>query len=200
MSTYYYIVFYTPTFDTSKTYSSQLQILSKDNLQLIGHDIGLELPVAWSKEKMADQISLHVISHPEKMVAMLDDDEIVLANEIIKAGKQNVVWKRHLLKYNHLKDMVWVLVNRKSKGKDGFVMLDEIREAFTPFIEQRYETAKEKVKLAKKPTQPRFYLKDLKAKLDALDIEQLMYLHLLFEMDYMDHCNFWFRDEWFVDG
>ena len=73
-------------------------------------------------------------------------------------------------------------------------MLDEIRETFTPFIEQRYETAKEKVELAKKTAQPRFYLKDLKAKLDALDIEQLMYLHLLFEMDYMDHCDFWFRD------
>ena len=200
MSTYCYIAFYTPTYDTSKTYSSRLQILSKDNLLLIGHDLGLELPMSWSKEKMAEHISSHVICHPEEMIAMLDDEEIVLVHEMIAAGKQNVVWKRHLLKYHHLKKMAWVVVNRKSKGKDGFVMLDEIREAFTSFIEQRYETAKEKVKLAKKPAQPRFYLKDLKAKLDALDIEQLMYLHLLFEMEYMDHCDFWFRNEWFVDG
>ena len=77
MSTYYYITFYTPTYDTSKSYSSLLQILSKDNLLLIGHDIGLSLPMSWTKEKIADHISSHVISHPEEMVAMLDDEEIV---------------------------------------------------------------------------------------------------------------------------
>ena len=122
MSTYCYIAFYTPTYDTSQSYSSRLQILSKDNLLLIGHDLGLELPMSWSKEKMADHISSHVISHPEEMVAMLDDEEIILAHEMIAAGKQNVVWKRHLLKYHHLKKMAWVVVNRKSKGNDGFVM------------------------------------------------------------------------------
>ena len=33
-----------------------------------------------------------------------------------------------------------------------------------------------------------------------MDIEQLKYLHLLFEMNYMDDSDFWFRDEWFEDG
>ena len=36
--------------------------------------------------------------------------------------------------------------------------------------------------------------------MDNLDIEQLKYLHLLFEMNYMDDSDFWFRDEWFEDG
>ena len=201
MATHYYITFHSSTYDTGKSYSSCLQILSKDNLVAIGEDIALKIPMSWSKEKMADYISSYVVSHPEEMVAILDDEEIVLAHDIIAGGKGTVLWKRHLLKYHHLKCMVWVVVNTANRGKDGFVMLDEISEAFAPYIEQRYGAAKENMKSAKSKASPsRFYLRDLKSKLDSLDIEQLKYFHLLFEMNYMDDSDFWFRDEWFEDG
>lgn len=201
MATHYYITFHSSTYDTGKSYSSCLQILSKDNLVAIGEDISLKIPMSWSKEKMADYISSYVVSHSEEMVAILDDEEIVLAHDIIAGGKGTVLWKRHLLKYHHLKCMVWVVVNTANRGKDGFVMLDEISEAFAPYIEQRYGAAKENMKSAKLKASPsRFYLRDLKSKLDSLDIEQLKYLHLLFEMNYMDDSDFWFRDEWFEDG
>lgn len=200
MATHYYITFHSSTYDTGKMYSSCLQILSKDNLVAIGEDISLKIPMSWSKEKMADYISSYVVSHPEEMVAILDDEEIVLAHDIIAGGKGNVLWKRHLLKYHHLKCMVWVVVNTANRGKDGFVMLDEIREAFAPYIEQRYGAAKENMKSAKSKASPsRFYLRDLKSKLYGLDIDQLKYLHLLFEMNYMEDSDFWFRDEWFED-
>lgn len=201
MATHYYITFHSSTYDTGKSYSSCLQILSKDNLVAIGEDIALKIPMSWSKEKMADYISSYVVSHPEEMVAILDDEEIVLAHDIIAGGKGTVLWKRHLLKYHHLKCMVWVVVNTANRGKDGFVMLDEISEAFAPYIEQRYGAAKENMKSAKSKASPsRFYLRDLKSKLDSLDIDQLKYFHLLFEMNYMDDSDFWFRDEWFEDG
>ena len=201
MATHYYITFHSSTYDTGKSYSSCLQILSKDNLVAIGEDIALKIPMSWSKEKMADYISSYVVSHSEEMVAILDDEEIVLAHDIIAGGKGTVLWKRHLLKYHHLKCMVWVVVNTANRGKDGFVMLDEIREAFAPYIEQRYGAAKENMKSAKSKASPsRFYLRDLKSKLDSLDIDQLKYFHLLFEMNYMDDSDFWFRDEWFEDG
>ena len=81
------------------------------------------------------------------------------------------------------------------------MMLDEISEAFAPYIEQRYGAAQENMKSAKsKASSSRFYLSDLKSKLDGLDIDQLKYLHLLFEMNYMEDSDFWFRDEWFEDG
>lgn len=201
MATHYYITFHSSTYDTGKSYSSCLQILSKDNLVAIGEDISLKIPMSWSKEKMADYISSYVVSHPEEMVSILDDEEIVLAHDIIAGGKGTVLWKRHLLKYHHLKCMVWVVVNTANRGKDGFVMLDEISEAFAPYIEQRYGAAKENMKSAKSKASPsRFYLRDLKSKLDSLDIDQLKYFHLLFEMNYMDDSDFWFRDEWFEDG
>ena len=201
MATHYYITFHSSTYDTGKSYSSCLQILSKDNLVAIGEDISLKIPMSWSKEKMADYISSYVVSHPKEMVAILDDEEIVLAHDIIAGGKGNVLWKRHLLKYHHLKCMVWVVVNTANRGKDGFVMLDEISEAFAPYIEQRYGAAKENMKSAKSKASPsRFYLRDLKSKLDSLDIDQLKYFHLLFEMNYMEDSDFWFRDEWFEDG
>ena len=201
MATHYYITFHSSTYDTGKSYSSCLQILSKDNLVAIGEDISLKIPMSWSKEKMADNISSYVVSHSEEMVAILDDEEIVLVHDIIAGGKGNVLWKRHLLKYHHLKCMVWVVVNTANRGKDGFVMLDEIREAFAPYIEQRFGAAQENMKSAKSKASPsRFYLRDLKSKLDSLDIDQLKYFHLLFEMNYMDDSDFWFRDEWFEDG
>ena len=201
MATHYYITFHSSTYDTGKSYSSCLQILSKDNLVAIGEDISLKIPMSWSKKKMADYISSYVVSHPEEMVAILDDEEIVLAHDIIAGGKENVLWKRHLLKYHHLKCMVWVVVNTANRGKDGFVMLDEISESFAPYIEQRYGAAQENMKSAKSKISPsRFYLRDLKSKLDGLDIDQLKYLHLLFEMNYMEDSDFWFRDEWFEDG
>ena len=106
MATRYYITFHSSTYDTTKRYSSCLQILSKDNLVAIGQDIALKIPMSWSKEKMADYISSYVVSHPEEMVSILDDEEIVLAHDIISGGKGNVLWKRHLLKYHHLKCMV----------------------------------------------------------------------------------------------
>lgn len=178
-----------------------MQILSKDNLVAIGEDISLKIPMSWSKEKMADYISSYVVSHSEEMVAILDDEEIVLAHNIIAGGKGTVLWKRHLLKYHHLKCMVWVVVNTANRGKDGFVMLDEIREAFAPYIEQRYGAAQENMKSAKsKASSSRFYLRDLKSKLDGLDIDHLKYLHLLFEMNYMEDSDFCFGDEWFEDG
>ena len=98
MATRYYITFHSSTYDTTKRYSSCLQILSKDNLVAIGQDIALKIPKSWSKEKMADYISSYVVSHPEEMVSILDDEEIVLAHDIISGGKGNVLWKRHLLK------------------------------------------------------------------------------------------------------
>ena len=201
MATHYYITFHSSTYDTGKSYSSCLQILSKDNLVAIGEDISLKIPMSWSKEKMANYLSSYVVSHPEEMVAILDDEEIVLAHDIIAGGKGTALWKRHLLKYHHLKCMVWVVVNTANRGKDGFMMLDEISEAFAPYIEQRYGAAQENMKSAKsKASSSRFYLSDLKSKLDGLDIDQLKYLHLLFEMNYMEDSDFWFRDEWFEDG
>ena len=51
MATHYYITFHSSTYDTTKRYSSCLQILSKDNLVAIGQDIALKIPMSWSKEK-----------------------------------------------------------------------------------------------------------------------------------------------------
>lgn len=93
MATRYYITFHSSTYDTTKRYSSCLQILSKDNLVVIGQDIALKIPMSWSKEKMADYMSSYVVSHPEEMVSILDDEEIVLAHDIIgEACRKHERW------------------------------------------------------------------------------------------------------------
>ena len=57
MATRYYITFHSSTYDTTKRYSSCLQILSKDNLVAIGQDIALKIPMSCSLETSLAQIS-----------------------------------------------------------------------------------------------------------------------------------------------
>lgn len=166
----------------------------------IGQDIALKIPMSWSKEKMADYISSYVVSHPEEMVSILDDEEIVLAHDIISGGKGNVLWKRHLLKYHHLKCMVWVVVNTANRGKDGFVMLDEISESFTSYIEQRYAAAKRTWRLLNQTCSITFLSQKPEIKTGWSGYRPAQVSSSPFEMNYMEDCHFWFRDEWFVDG
>lgn len=147
----YPLLYYIPFFDLR--YRKELFFLLADSLERQSGSYRRryipENPCVLVEGEMADYISSYVVSHPEEMVAILDDEEIVLAHDIIAGGKGTVLWKRHLLKYHHLKCMVWVVVNTANRGKDGFVMLDEISEAFAPYIEQRYGAAKENMKSAK---------------------------------------------------
>jgi len=202
MSTYSYLAFYSKTsYDTSLTYVSRLMILSKQGIISAGEVIGLRLAKSSAKEVLAEKLSSYVLSHPKDMVDRLDDEEIVLAHEIILAGKNAITWHPHRLKYETLKQMLWVFVNYdKTTRKDGFVMLDELQTAFAPYVEEKYASAKERVIAASKKGgasgTSRLFLKDLPAKLAGLDMEQLKVVHYLFQNNYMDYCDYEFQDEW----
>ena len=207
--TYSYIAFHSTTFDTSVSYASNLMYLGKKDIISAAAWVGLSLPTSYTREKMAGALSEYVLANPERMLAMLDAEEVLLVQELMAAGKNGVVWKRHLLKYHTLKRMVWVLQNYdKSSRKDGFVMVDELREAFAPFIEYRAEEAarqlaekKKKKKEAKKAElEGRLSLGNLKARLRKLDVERLKIVHFQFMRHHIDFCSYSFEDEWLLDG
>lgn len=206
MSSYTYLLFHdTQSYDTSLSYASRLNILSKNDILAAGERIGLKLPVSNTKEMLAEKLTDYVLNHPKEMVTMLEDDEVVLAHDIIEAGKNAITWRPHRLKYHTLKQMVWVMVNcDKQKRKDGFVMLDELQNAFAPFVEERYEFSLKMVQAAKKQKPSvisRLYLKDLPSKLAGLDLEQLKIVHYLFQNNYMeeDFASGW-CDEWICEA
>ncbi len=191
MSTYTYLLFHnSQSYDTSLTYASRLTILSKKDILAAGERIGLKLPASKTKEILAEKLVDYVLNHPKEMVTMLEDDEVVLAHDIIEAGENAIIWRPHRLRYHTLKQMVWVMVNHdKQKRKDGFVMLDELQKVFTPFVKERYDFSLKMVQAAKnqkKPATSRLYLKDLPAKLAGLDLEQLKIVHYLFQNNYME--------------
>ncbi len=218
MSTYTYLLFHnSQSYDTSLTYASRLAILSKKDILAAGERIGLKLPASNTKEMLAEKLADYVLAHPKEMVTMLEDDEVVLAHDIIEAGENAITWRPHRLRYHTLKQMVWVMVNRdKQKRKDGFVMLDELQKTFTPFVAERYNFSLKMVQAAKsqkKPATSRLYLKDLPAKLAGLDLEQLKIVHYLFQNNYMeedaasDWCDVWICEayhenayDWFKSG
>lgn len=206
MSSYTYLLFHdTQSYDTSLSYASRLNILSKNDILAAGERIGLKLPVSNTKEMLAEKLTDYVLNHPKEMVTMLEDDEVVLAHDIIEAGKNAITWRPHRLKYHTLKQLAWVMVNRdKQKRKDGFVMLDELQKAFAPFVEERYEFSLKMVQAAKKQKPSvisRLYLKDLPSKLAGLDLEQLKIVHYLFQNNYMeeDSASGW-CDEWICEA
>lgn len=89
---YYYIISF---FDVR--YNEEIFFLFTDTFerQSCGYRArySLKIPMSWSKEKMADYISSYVVSHPEEMVSILDDEEIVLAHDIIgEACRKHERW------------------------------------------------------------------------------------------------------------
>ena len=202
MSTYTYLSFHSnSSYNTSQTYVSRLMILSKNDIISAGEVVGLRLAKSNTKEALAEKLSAYVLSHPQEMVDRLDDEEIVLAHEIILAGKNAITWHPHRRKYDTLKQMLWLFVNYdKTTRKDGFVMLDELQTAFAPYVEKKYPVAKEAVlKSAKRGSTgtSRLFLKDLPSKLEGLDMERLKVVHYLFQDNYMDYCDdYYFQDEW----
>ena len=109
MSTYTYLSFHSNiSYNTSQTYVSRLMILPKSAIISAGEVIGLRLAKSSTKEALAEKLSAYVLSHPKEMVDRLDDEEIVLAHEIILAGKNAITWHPHRLKYDTLKQMLWV--------------------------------------------------------------------------------------------
>lgn len=203
MSTYTYLLFRNNTsYDTSTSYISRLMVLSKDDIVAAGERIGLKLSKSNTKEVLAEKLSAYILTHPKEMVTMLDDEEVVLAHDIIKAGKNAITWRPHRLKYHMLKQMIWVLVNKnKQARKDGFVMLDELQEAFAPFVEDRYEFSLKMVQASKKSksqTGTRLCLKDLPARLAGLDLKRLQIIHYLFQNNYMEDFDeeYDMDDEW----
>ena len=213
MSTFTYLIFHSlTTYDTSKSYASRLEILDKGDLVAAGERIGLKLSMSKTKGELVEKLSSYVLSHPKEMVAMMNDEEVVLVHAIIKAGKNAITWQPHRLKYDTLKQMVWVLVNyNKQTRKDGFVMLDELQTTFASHIEARYEECQKAVLAAKKKksTSPRLYLKDLRKQLDTLDIERLKIVHYLFCEHYLEHLDYYsgleegYHDhfyDWYKDG
>lgn len=202
MKTFHYIAFQRDSYNTSVTYSRNLLVLDKESIVIIADSIGLKLDTSHTKEQLADELSTYVRTHAGDVLAHADDEQILLLKELIDAGPNTIVWKKHLHKYNFLKMMVWVVVKYDKQGKrDGFVLVDELREAFAPVVEERLATAKQHVaekKAANK--QKRVTLKDIKQMMAGMSLDLAEKVHLLFMANYIDYSGYWFRDEWQVDG
>ena len=128
-----YVVFHRETYNTSVTYSSRLQVLDKDSIVAVADQIGQKLVKSHTKERLAQELSEYVRQHAAEVLRYANDDHILLLKELIDAGPNAVVWKRHMHKYDFLKMMVWVVVNYDKRGKkDGSVMIGRLTGIFMP--------------------------------------------------------------------
>ena len=197
-----YVVFHRETYNTSVTYSRNLQVLGKESILAIADQIDQKLVKSHTKEQLTQELSEYVIQHAAEVLRYANDDHILLLKELIDAGPNTIVWKRHERKYDFLKMMVWVVVNYDKRGKkDGFVMVDELREAFAPVVEERLVSAKKNVAARKEAQkQKRVFLKDLKQMMGNMSIYLAERVHLLFMGKYIDYSHYHFRDDLSVEG
>lgn len=197
-----YVVFHRETYNTSVTYSSRLQVLDKESIVAAAEQIGQKLVKSHTKERLPQELSEYVRQHAAEVLRYANDDHILLLKELIDAGPNTVVWKRHVRMYDFLKMMVWVVVNYDKRGKkDGFVMVDELREAFAPVVEERLVSARKNIAARKEATkQKRVFLKDLMKMMGDMSIDLAERVHLLFMANYIDYSDYRFRDDWQVDG
>lgn len=201
-SAFTYVVFHKDSYQTGKTYASRLMILEKSSILAAAECIGLKLAKSHTKEQLANELSEYVRMNPVLALEHANDEQILLLKELVDAGPNAIVWKRHLRKYDFLKRMVWVVVNYNRQRKtDGYAIVDELREAFMPVIESRVGAALQNVaekKLAEK--KKRVTLKDVKKMMDGMKMEQAEKVHYLFMSNYIDYSHYDFRDDWAVDG
>ena len=202
MGIFHYVAFHRDTYKTSVAYARNLVVLDKESIISAAAQIGLKLSKSHTKELLANELSEYVRMHANVALAYVNDEQMLLLKELVDAGPDTIVWKRHLRKYDFLKRMVWVVVNYDRQGKkDGFVLVDELREAFAPVIEERIGDVKKRMadqKTADK--QKRIALKDVHKMLDGMGMELAEKVHLLFMANYIDYGDYAFRDEWQVDN
>ena len=128
MSIFHYVAFHRDTYKTSVAYARNLMVLDKESIISAAAQIGLKLSKSHTKERLADELSEYVRMHANVALAYVNDEQMLLLKELVDAGADTIVWKRHLRKYDFLKQMVWVVVNYDRQGKkDGFVLVDELR-------------------------------------------------------------------------
>ena len=202
MSIFHYVAFHRDTYKTSVAYARNLMVLDKESIISAAAQIGLKLSKSHTKERLANELSEYVRMHANVALAYVNDEQMMLLKELVDAGPDTIVWKRHLRKYDFLKQMVWVVVNYDRQGKkDGFVLVDELREAFAPVIEERIGDVQKRMADQKSTDkQKRIALKDVHKMLDGMDMELAEKVHLLFMTNYIDYGDYAFRDEWQVDN
>lgn len=143
---------------TGNSYRSNLEIVNKETLTYVAQRLGIVgVAKSHSKEKMAETISVFVLSHPEECLRQFSLKELLLLKDCIEEGADTSIIRPNRKYYDTLRELLFVSVYHDKKKRSLFFLLsDELRELFAPLIDKAIKEAKEREKEAKaaKPKQP----------------------------------------------
>lgn len=143
---------------TGDPYRTNLDIVNKDTLLHVAKMLDVKgIYKSHSKEKMTEAISVHVLAHPQESLSSLSSKELLLLKDLVLAGSNTHVSRPSRKYYDTLKQLLFVSVyHDKKERRLYFVMPDDLRECFAPFLDKLLKEAKKREQSEKevKPTVP----------------------------------------------
>ena len=168
---------------TAETYQQYLGIVNKETLLALAETMGMTgVAKTHAKEKMVKAIQAYVMEHPENILAKLSFKELQVLKEFTDKGPNTPVIRPSRRFYDTLESLLLVSVYHSTKERRFYFLLpDELRELFAPFLDKQIKEAKKREK-AEKESNP---------KKPAIKIEEPEYLNDNDELLDSD-----FDDEW----
>lgn len=131
--------------NTSDTYKSNLCIVNKNTLLYIAKMYGMKIPKSHTKEKMAEILSAYVLSNPEKCLEKLSVKELKVLKDFVKVGANTHVVRPSRKYYKTMRELLLVSVcHNKKERKLYFLLPDELRELFAPFLDKAIKEEKKR--------------------------------------------------------
>ena len=131
---------------TDNSYRSNLDIVNKETLVHVARRLGIEgVAKSHSKERLAVTVSGYVLSHPEECLGHFSVKELLLLKDFVDEGGDTSVVRPNRRYYDTLRELLFVSVYHDKKTRSLYFLLpDELRELFTPLIDQAIKEAKKR--------------------------------------------------------
>ena len=143
---------------TAETYQQYLGIVNKETLLALAETMGIKgVAKTHAKERMVTAIHSYVMEHPEDILAKLSLKELQVLKGFTEVGPNTPVIRPSRRFYDTLESLLLVSVYHSTKERRFYFLLpDELRELFAPFLDKQIKEAKKREKAAKeaKPTAP----------------------------------------------
>lgn len=131
---------------TSEPYRTNLDIVNKETLLHVAQRLGITgVAKSHSKEKMTEAISTFVLSHPEQCLQLFSVKELQLLKDFVDGGANTSIVRPNRKYYNTLRELLLVSTYHNKKERSLYFLLpDELRELFAPFLDKQIKEAKKR--------------------------------------------------------
>ena len=175
---------------TAFPYAESLDVFTRVDLIVAARLVGLDVDFSQSTESLISALSSYVLNHPNDVISKLTPDEVILIHNLIQSGPDAHLDKRIGNKYSILLHTGIIQVRRYNQnGTYSIKMADELRSAFSPFIDDAFVEAK-KAKKQERKNRSQLKGQSLQERLRDLDTLHAEIVQFFFVSNYTDYADY----------